>query len=61
MCLVSGFLEAATVVGGPGDPNLQSVLGVCIVSGFLESVAVIGGPEDPNLQSVLCVYSFSFP
>ena len=26
MCVVSGFLEAAAVVGGPGDPNLQSAL-----------------------------------
>ena len=56
MCLVSGFLEAATVVGGPGDPNLQSVLAVCIVSGFLEAAAVVGGPGDSNLQSaLLCV------
>ena len=53
VCIVSGFLETTTVVGGPWDPNLKSVL--CIVSGFLESVAVIGGPGDPNLQSVLGV------
>ena len=26
MCIVSGFLEAAAVVGGSGDPNLQSAL-----------------------------------
>ena len=61
VCLVSGFLEAATVVGGPGDPNLQSVHGVCLVSGFLETAAMVGSPGDPNLQSLLCVYSFRFP
>ena len=43
------------MVGGPGDPNLQSVLCVCIVSGFLEAAAVVGGPGDPNLQSALTI------
>ena len=54
VCLVSGFLEAAAVVGGSGDPNLQSALTIETSTGKDVTLAAVSpsksvralGPEN---------------